>query len=51
MSVAEQRISQLRDELNRHNHAYYVDNNPTVSDYEYDMLIKELEKLEIKNKL
>ena len=46
MSVAEQRISQLRDELNRHNHAYYVDNNPTVSDYEYDMLMKELEKLE-----
>lgn len=45
MSI-EQRISQLRDELNNHNHAYYVNNNPTVSDYEYDMLMKELEKLE-----
>lgn len=46
MSTPEQRIKELRDELNRHNHAYYVDNNPTISDYDYDMLMKELEKLE-----
>ena len=45
MSAAE-RIKQLRDELNKHNHAYYVNNAPTISDYEYDMLMKELEKLE-----
>ncbi len=46
MSSAEQRINELREELNRHNHAYYVDNAPTISDYDYDMLMKELEKLE-----
>lgn len=46
MSTPEQRIKELRDELNRHNHAYYVDNNPTISDYDYDMHMKELEKLE-----
>lgn len=40
------RIQQLRDEINRHNHAYYVLNSPTISDYEFDMLLKELERLE-----
>ncbi len=45
MSAAE-RIKQLRDELNKHNHAYYVNNAPAISDYDYDMLMKELEKLE-----
>ncbi len=45
MSV-EERIKKLRDELNNHNHAYYVNNAPTISDYDYDMLMKELEKLE-----
>lgn len=40
------RIRQLRQELHAHNHSYYVLNNPTVSDYEFDMLIKELEELE-----
>ncbi|MDE7145505.1 MAG: NAD-dependent DNA ligase LigA, partial [Duncaniella sp.] len=43
---AEERIKQLRNELNRHNHAYYVNNSPVISDYDYDMLMKELEKLE-----
>lgn len=46
MSSPAQRIQQLRDELNSHNHAYYVDNRPVISDYDYDMLMKELEKLE-----
>lgn len=45
MSVKE-RIEKLRNELNKHNHAYYVENSPTVSDYDYDMMMKELEKLE-----
>ena len=49
MSLPAQRIQQLRDELNSHNHAYYVDNRPTISDYEYDMLMKELERLEKEN--
>lgn len=40
------RIEALREELNRHNHSYYVLNAPTISDYDFDMLMKELERLE-----
>lgn len=43
---AEARIRQLREELNRHNHNYYVLNSPEISDKEFDMLMKQLEKLE-----
>ena len=32
--------------IERHNHAYYIEDNPTVSDAEYDRLFKELKKLE-----
>jgi DNA ligase (NAD+) len=40
------RITWLRSELSRHNHAYYVLDNPTVPDAEYDKLFKELQLLE-----
>lgn len=40
------RIEELRSELNRHNHNYYVLNAPEISDKEFDMLLKELETLE-----
>ena len=40
------RIEQLREEINRHNHNYYVLNSPQISDKDFDMLLKELEKLE-----
>jgi DNA ligase (NAD+) len=40
------RIFQLREDLEKHNHSYYVLNNPQISDYEYDMLMNELIKLE-----
>lgn len=43
---AKERIERLRDELNRHNHNYYVLNAPTISDKDFDMLMKELEQLE-----
>lgn len=43
---AKSRITQLRDELNRHNHNYYVLNSPEISDKDFDMLMKELESLE-----
>ncbi len=43
---AKQRIQQLVDELNRHNHLYYVLSSPAISDFEYDKLLKELEQLE-----
>lgn len=40
------RIEALRSDLHRHNHNYYVLNSPEISDKEFDMLMKELEKLE-----
>lgn len=45
MDVKE-RIERLRTELNRHNHNYYVLNSPEISDKEFDMMMKELERLE-----
>jgi len=42
----EQTIQTLREELNLHNHNYYVLDNPTLSDYEFDMKLKELQDLE-----
>ncbi|MDE6832344.1 MAG: NAD-dependent DNA ligase LigA, partial [Muribaculaceae bacterium] len=49
MNHTAERIYQLRSEINRHNHAYYVLNAPTISDYDFDMLLKELERLEKEN--
>jgi DNA ligase (NAD+) len=40
------RIQRLRGEINRHNHAYYVQDSPEVSDAEYDRLFDELVALE-----
>jgi DNA ligase (NAD+) len=40
------RAAWLRDELNRHSHAYYVLDNPTIPDAEYDKLFRELQELE-----
>lgn len=40
------RIQELRDILTEANRRYYVENAPTLSDYEFDMLLKELEALE-----
>lgn len=46
MTSPRQRITELRDELNQHNHNYYVLNSPTISDKEFDEKLKELERLE-----
>ncbi len=43
---AKKQIQKLRDDINYHNYQYYIENNPVISDYEYDMLIKKLEALE-----
>ncbi|MCH5240224.1 MAG: NAD-dependent DNA ligase LigA [Muribaculaceae bacterium] len=43
---AQQKIDNLRNELHRHNNNYYVLNTPEISDKEFDMMMKELEKLE-----
>lgn len=40
------RIIQLRNELHQHNHNYYVLNSPTISDQEFDHLLRELQDLE-----
>ncbi len=49
MSTTElERIKWLRQELHRHNYLYYVVNQPEISDYHYDMLLRELEMLEKK---
>lgn len=40
------RIEELRRQLHEHNHRYYVLNQPTISDQEFDFLMKELQDLE-----
>ena len=39
-------IQDLRDELNQHNHNYYVLDNPIISDFEFDQKLKQLQELE-----
>lgn len=42
----QQKIQALTDELNTHNYNYYVLDNPTISDYDFDVKLKELQQLE-----
>ncbi|MGM9860008.1 MAG: NAD-dependent DNA ligase LigA [Muribaculaceae bacterium] len=46
MNDVKQRIDYLRQLINRCNHEYYVENSPTISDYDFDMYMHELEALE-----
>ncbi len=41
-----EQIETLRNELRQHNYNYYVMDKPTISDYDFDMKLKELQKLE-----
>jgi len=43
---AKQRIAELSDEIRRHNHNYYVLSKPEIGDFEFDMLLSELIRLE-----
>ncbi|MBK5191625.1 MAG: NAD-dependent DNA ligase LigA [Flavobacteriaceae bacterium] len=45
----EERIKQLREELHQHNYNYYALDKPVISDYEFDMMLKELQELENKH--
>ena len=45
----EEKIQHLRQALNHHNHLYYVLDSPEISDYEFDMMLKELQELEAKH--
>ena len=40
------RIEELRDEIRGHEYRYFVQNEPTVSDYEFDQIVRELQRLE-----
>lgn len=40
------KMNELRSEISKHNHSYYILDAPTISDAEYDRLFKELQELE-----
>ncbi|MEK7776437.1 MAG: NAD-dependent DNA ligase LigA, partial [Planctomycetota bacterium] len=45
-SSIKEKINQLRNVIRHHDRKYYVENNPEITDYEYDILVKELQRLE-----
>ncbi len=49
MNETKNKIQSLREELHQHNHNYYVLDNSTISDYEFDIKLKELQALEQAN--
>ena len=46
LAAAKKRIAELSKELEAHNYRYYVLNDPTVSDFSYDEMMRELRELE-----
>ncbi len=44
--MVRERIEELRRQLEYHNHKYYVENDPSISDFEFDALMRELQQLE-----
>ncbi len=46
MVTPKEQIERLREELHKHNYNYYVLSNPTISDYDFDMMLKRLQELE-----
>jgi DNA ligase (NAD+) len=48
ISEARKRVELLRNEINEHNHRYYVLNQPSITDFEFDLLLNELQTLEKK---
>jgi DNA ligase (NAD+) len=48
-SVNADQVEELREVLRFHEHRYYIENDPLVSDYEYDLLYKALEAIEKEN--
>ena len=46
MASIKEKITSLREELQEHNYKYYVLDQPSITDYEFDMKLKELQKLE-----
>lgn len=48
MNIDEARLKELRDKITQYNYEYYIEDNPSVSDAEYDLLYRELQVLETK---
>lgn len=46
MTTPQERIQELTEQLNYHNYKYYVEDSPEISDFEFDAMLSELEKLE-----
>ena len=46
ISMIRQRIEELRRQLDYHNHKYYVENAPEISDFDFDAMMRELQELE-----
>ena len=44
--AAQERIISLSNDIHNYNHLYYVENKSVISDYEFDLLLKELQDLE-----
>lgn len=49
MNKIKERIQELREQLKYHNRKYFYENSPEISDYDYDMMLRELEDLEREN--
>ena len=47
VTQAQQEIARLTEQINHHNHLYYVESNPEISDYDFDELLKQLQDLEV----
>ncbi|MBE2273002.1 MAG: NAD-dependent DNA ligase LigA, partial [Flavobacteriales bacterium] len=45
----QKKIEDLREELHQHNYNYYTLDEPTISDFEFDLKLKELQELEAKH--
>ena len=45
MAIIENKIKALREALRQHNYSYYVLDEPSISDYEFDIRLKELQEL------
>ncbi len=45
-SQAKKKVEHLSKELEHHNHLYYIENNPEISDYEFDTMLNELKAIE-----
>ncbi len=49
MSDLKKKVDELIEKINKHNREYYIEDNPTISDFEYDKLMQELIKIENSN--